>query len=379
MLYKKKLTALLCACVLVMCTTACTKENSSSAVTQTTTTSADSKPSAGKVELKSYEFPEFLSDLKSPDMLANPVFSSFDVNSYVSEIEEQPFEDYECSALIGDTLYVYKSDRFAGLLNKNGEVVLEADTYASITAGTEGFLVLSRDKELNSPDDHAYFDEAGNVVLADKYEFSADNIYIKEKSVTVPADSASAESTVKTVYEFILPDGSAVSDGSSLGEFDSIEPVNIGDVDTTKVFSAYYKAVKDGSHYFVCFDKYYNFTVFNGAYGYIRLKVGEDYGECYILDGKDYTELNRMLESFGDSGSTKAPVSDQDMDFIQIELGYNSTDRKQITISADGYCLTDFLTANEQPMNKYFSRLDKESFVSLVLWVDQVLSKEYVK
>lgn len=379
MLYKKKLTALLCVCALVTCTAACAKENTASSAAQTTTTAADSKPSAGKVELKSYRFPEFFNDIKSPDMLANPVFSSFDINSYVTEVEEQPFEDYECTALIGDTLYVYKSDRFAGLLNKNGDVVLAADTYASVTAGSAGFLVLSRDKELNSPDDHAYFDEAGNITMADKYEFSAESIYIREKEVIVPAGSGGANETSKTVYEFVLPDGSIVSDGSNLGQFDSIEPVDMGDIDTTKVFGAYYKAFKDGFNYFVCFDKYYNFTIFNGTYGYIRLKVGEDYGECYILDGKDYTELNRMLESFGDSGSEKAPGSDQSMDFIQIELGYNSADRRQVTISADGYCLTDFLTANEQPMNKYFSRLDKESFVSLVLWVDQVLAAEYEK
>lgn len=379
MLYKKKLTALICACALVMCTAACSKESTPSATVQTTTTAADSKPSAGKVELKSYEFPEFLGDIKSPDMLANPVFSSFDAKNYVTEPEKQPFEDYECTALIGDTLYVYKSDRFVGLLNKSGDVVLEADTYASITAGSDGFLVLSRDKELNSPDDHAYFDTAGNVTMSDKYEFNADSIFIREKQVTVPAGTGGASDTSKMVYEFVLPDGTAVSDDSGLGEFDSIEPVKIDDIDTTKVFSAYYKAVKDGAHYFVCFDKYYNFTIYNGAYGYIRLKVGEDYGECYILNGNDYTELNRMLESFGDSGSAKAPGSDQGMDFIQIELGYNSADRKQVTISADGYCLTDFLTANEQPMNKYFSRLDKESFVSLVQWVDQVLSLEYTE
>ena len=31
----------------------------------------------------------------------------------------------------------------------------------------------------------------------------------------------------------------------------------------------------------------------------------------------------------------------------------------------------------EKPVDKYFSYLDKEDFVDLVLWVDQVLSKEY--
>ena len=49
-----------------------------------------------------------------------------------------------------------------------------------------------------------------------------------------------------------------------------------------------------------------------------------------------------------------------------------------MTLSADGYCLTDHSPVGEQQVNKYFSLLDKESFVSLVQWVDQVLSEEYV-
>jgi hypothetical protein len=37
----------------------------------------------------------------------------------------------------------------------------------------------------------------------------------------------------------------------------------------------------------------------------------------------------------------------------------------------------DNLTHVNQPDNKFFACYDKDSFVSLVQWVDQVVSKEY--
>ena len=41
------------------------------------------------------------------------------------------------------------------------------------------------------------------------------------------------------------------------------------------------------------------------------------------------------------------------------------------------YSCKKFSADGEKPVDKYFSYLDKEDFVDLVLWVDQVLSQEY--
>ena len=145
-------------------------------------------------------------------------------------------------------------------------------------------------------------------------------------------------------------------------------------------YSAYYRAEKNGEFYYICFDRFYNYTIYNGAYGYVRLKVGEGYGECYILDYDDYTELTKLIESFGETSSVKSPSKDESLDYIQLETGYGTEDVVSMTISADGYCLTDHtVTGEQQTNNKFFSILDKESFVSLVKWVDQVLSTEYVR
>lgn len=376
MLETKKITALLCLTAMTLCITACEGGKTGGAKTQTTTSAVEEvKTSPGKVELKTYEFPEFLEDIKLPDMLANPVYSSFDRNAYVTEPEEQPFDGYECTSVIGSVLYVFKEGKYKGLLDLNGEVIIPADTYTEITAGSYGLLVLSRDKELNSPDDHARFDDTGRVTMDPDFSYSPDNIKISERTIEA-AEGTSDPAAEKKVFDIVLPNGKAAEDGAELGSWDSVEELDIGDVDTTKVFSGYYKATKDSSYYFICIDKYYNYTIFNGAYGFVRLKVGSVYGECYILDSSHYSELNKIIKSFGQSGSVKSPSKDPALDFIQIELGTDK-DKTVITVSADGYCLTDSAAHGDQPMNKYFSRLDKESFVSLVLWVDQVLSEEY--
>ena len=60
-------------------------------------------------------------------------------------------------------------------------------------------------------------------------------------------------------------------------------------------------------------------------------------------------------------------------------MGLNEKNKQVITISSDGYCFTDNTAVSDSAVdNKYFSYLDKESFVSIVLWIEQVLSKEYV-
>lgn len=371
------ITIALCCAAGTLSLSACTVGESSSSGGKVTTSAAETENKPEKVEIKSYEFPEFLNDIKQPDMLANPVYSSFKTSDHVKEVEEQPFDDYTCTAVIDDVLYVYQSGKYKGLLSLSGNEIIEADTYAEITAVSDGLLVLSRNKELNAPDEYAYFNENGTVTMADDFSYDSANVIINEKISYDNEGASDGKNTEKKTSEIILPGGRKITDGGDLGEWDSVEEVKIDSVDTTKVFSGYYKAVKDNDYYFICLDRYYNYTIYNGAYAFVRLKVGSVYGECYILSGGDYRELTKMIKSFGSSNAVKTPSKDPALDFIQIEFGYNGDDKKIITISADGFCFTDNTAAKDQTVNKYFTKLDKESFVSLVQWVDQVLSKEY--
>ena len=367
------------ALVLAVSAAGCAEDSKKGSDSAVTTTAREAKAAPGKVELKKYEFPEFLGSIKVPDMLSNAVYVSFDAGSYSQPVEEQPFEGYECTQLINDTLYVFKQGKFSGLLDMSGKVVLEADTYAEIEPCSQGMLTLSRNKELNSPDDYAYFDESGNITPAENYAYSSEDIVTEVQSVLTEGDGDS-EAVYKDIYDLKLPGGSYVTDGAGLGGWDSVEEISAESIVTSKVFSGYYRAVKDSSYYFICIDRFYNYTVYNGAYGFVRLKVGDVYGECYILDSSDYNELDQMIKSFGSSGTAQTPSSDTGLDFIQIETGLSTGEKTVITVSADGYCFTDAVsTSGDQPVNKYFSKLDKESFISLVQWVDQVLSKEYAQ
>ncbi|MBR1864725.1 MAG: hypothetical protein IJ806_11635 [Ruminococcus sp.] len=370
------LSLLCCASLTVSWLTGCSEEikTNSSSVPGTTLSSGSAKPAPEKVELKSYEFPEFLNTIKSPDMLSNPVLISFDANAAVSGVTSQPFEDLECVQLVEDAVYIFAKDGFKGVCDLNGKVLLEADTYTDIKPCSNGMLMLSRNKELNSPDDYAYFNEFGSFTMIDRYRFVPDDIVIDAVPAAEETEDTEEE---RMIYDLILPGNVTAGSGTEFSGWDRLEPMPVEELDTVRAYSAYYRAQKDGSFYIIGVDKYYNYTVYNGTYGMVKLRVGNDYGVCYILDYNDYTELDKMLQSFGDSNEVKAPSKDENLDFIQIEMGTAPGTTTTVTVSADGFCLTDRSAVGDNPSCKFFSMLDKESFVSLVQWVDQVLSKEY--
>ena len=381
-----KLTALLLSCLMVLPFFGCSQSTGSDSSENSTSSAKEPKAVPDKVELKNYKFPEFLEDIKQPDVLSSPVYVSFAAADLISEVTEQPFEGYYCTEKVGSSLYIFEEGKFKGLLDMNGGVVIEADTYTSISPCSSDILVLSRDKELNAPDDYISFTGMGTVTRIEPPEFKAELITVTDENVFDPAVLDDPEA-YSTVHDLVLQgQADKVGEGTIYCNWESIEPVTAQSINTSRPYSAYYIARKNGEFYYICFDRFYNYTVYNGAYGYVywngyvRLKVGEGYGECYILDSTDYSELSKLLESFGETSASKTPSKDEALDYIQLETGYGTDDVVTMTISADGYCLTDHSGSGEQLVNnKYFSILDKESFVSLVKWVDQVLAKEYVR
>lgn len=373
-----KISALLIAGALMLPLVGCTDKTGNSSGADTASSNKEPKAVADKVELKDYKFPEFLKDIKQPDSLSSPVYVSFALSEYVSEVIEQPFKGYECSEMIGNSLYVYSKGKFKGLLGTNGKVLLKADIYTEITLCRPGTLMLSKDKELNTPDEYLSFDEFGNLSKIDPPEFKADSISIEEEKRIKPA-SGDEDGGYYKVYNLALDESQTIGEGTSYLDWDKIESVSAQAINTSRPFNAYYRVQKGEEIYYICFDRFYNYTIYNGAYGFIRMKVGEGYGGCYILDHEDYSELNKLVESFGESGSMKSPSKDTGLDYVQIETGYGTDDLVSMTVSADGYCFIDHSGSGEQQAKKYFTILDKESFVSLVQWVDQVLSEEYEK
>ena len=373
-----KATALVTAAALVFAMCGCSGKTGSEDGVNTTVSTKEPKAVPDKVELKNYKFPEFLNDIKQADVLSSPVYVSFAAGDYITDITEQPFEGYDCSQMIGNSIYVFNVGKFKGLLDTSGKVLVEADTYTSVSLCRAGVLVMSRDKELNAPDEYMSFNGLGIVTPIEPPAFKQENISIEQDMRYRQPSDEESENYYK-VSNIVLNDGSIVGEGTSYCDWEKVEAVSAQSLNTSRPYNAFYRAEKNGEYYYICFDRLYNYTIYNGAYGYVRLKVGEGYGECYILDHDDYSELVKLIDSFGETSSVKSPSKDEGLDFIQIESGYGTGDIVTMTISADGYCLTDHAVSGDQQVHKYFSILDKESFVSLVKWVDQVLSSEYVR
>ncbi len=357
---RKVLLCLACATVTAVFA-GCEKETDKSSSSQSEAHKPSSGTSASTVEIKDYTFPEFLSAIETPDMLSNQVYSSFEEKDYVTSAQRQDFDGYECDMCFGDSYYTFKKDGFTGLLAVDGTVIIEADTYSSVELVSQNIVKLDY-SDTQQPSDYMRLSGNSGTLL------SADSLLDNRIEFAETTDSE----TGKLCYQLKI-DGREAYDTL----WDSVEQVENESVVTSLEFNRAYKASSQGSSYFVVFDDYGNFKIFEGAYALIKLKIGNVYGECYVLSGDDYSELNKMITSFGDESYTSVPNKDETLDFIQIVFGLSTSDQVEVTISSDGYCLTDSITHNDQPVNKYFSVLSKETFVDLVNWVNDTLSAEY--
>ncbi|MBQ2582007.1 MAG: hypothetical protein II574_10315 [Ruminococcus sp.] len=368
-----KLAACMTAAAICVALSGCEKKKDTDDSSDTSSVVvSDSSASPSKVELKSYAFPDFLNTLEEPDLLSREVYQSFNKAAAEVAVQSQPFTEHSCISKISDKIYTYSEGGHVGVLNMSGTVVLKADRYTKITSISNDMLVCSyMQKEKEVADYYRIFDN-GSVVKTERKSFNADLIMINE---LVDTDQATGEEFKKFAIQFA--EGKNVEDPSGNYLWDSAEKCDPQKINTGKTYRAYYKVSNNGASYYICFDSYYNYVIYEASYARVRLKIGNVSGECYVQSFEDYTELNKMVKSFGKAPSTTMPDGNESLDYIQITFGLNSPDQQEMTVSSDGWCLVDNITHNNQPDNKYFACYDKDSFVSLVLWVDEVLSKEY--
>ena len=223
---RKQCAALALALTLTISMFGCEKDKEttqSSAVSQIKT-SDSAQPS--NVKVKEYKFPEFLNKIKSLDELSRKLYTSFDSTQYVAEVEEQPFEEYKCEKLLADLFFTYRDGRAVGLLDKSGNVVLEADEYTEITVVSNGILQLSYDKERNAPMQYMKYDSDGNLSDYKHKKFSADSLYTYE--------SQADDSSTDTVYSLMIPDGKNVVSSDGSDKWDSVEKISADSIDTNK-------------------------------------------------------------------------------------------------------------------------------------------------
>jgi hypothetical protein len=322
--------------------------------TQTVTTQAGSD-----IQLKSYEFPEFLSEIGKADLLSNPVYLSFDSAQIVVEPETQPFDGYQCTACIADSYYVFKEGDSYGLMNSYGTVLLEPDGIEKISAVAENLIRVR------------YSD--GTTGYFTTEEDSVSHVFVEDfDSTRVGFANSTSEDGSSQVYTLQL-DGEDIYDTA----WSSFEEVDIRTLDTEADCEAIYKTTLGSAVYYIAFDKFYNFTVYEAAYGFVSLKIGGEYGECYIFGSDDYAELKTLISSFGSESDVSAPSKDEGCDYIQITLGLSGDNARVLTVSSDGYSLMDNVSGSSD--NKYFTVMSEETFSDLVRWVDSTLKAEYVE
>lgn len=348
------------------------KEKTESSSESAPSTSSDQSTVPSKVELKEYSFPRFITMLEDPDLLSREVYQSFDKKKEEVPVEKQDFPDKNCISKIFEKIYTYSEDGYIGVLDLEGKELIKADKYTKIKPVSSDTIMCSYTEKQKEAADYYRIYENSIISKTDKKSFSADLITI---SVYVDTDQATGEEFKK--YFLQTEPGKNVEDPSGNYLWDSAEKCDPQKIKTEKTYRAYFKVSKSGASYYICFDEFYNYVIYEAYYARIRLKIGNVSGECYVQSFDDYTELNRMVKSFGKTTAATTPDANETLDYVQITFGLNSPDQQEMTISSDGWCLIDNVTHNNQPDNKYFACYDKDSFVSLVLWVDEVLSKEY--
>ncbi|MBR1723788.1 MAG: hypothetical protein IJ723_02035, partial [Ruminococcus sp.] len=155
-------------------------------------------------------------------------------------------------------------------------------------------------------------------------------------------------------------------------EWVSFERLDPGSLDTQKSCEAVYKASAGSASYYITFDKFYNLTIYECEYGFVRMQLRGKQAECYLLDQEHYKDLRTLIGSFGNESRSAKVSAEAENDYIQVTLGTADDDKETVTISPDGFCFTE--TADG---GKYFGVMDPETFTDLVSWIDGTLSTEY--
>lgn len=304
-----------------------------------------------------YSYPAFLDNIDNTDTLSNVNYRSFD-ESLVSEVKSQPFEGYECLTSYPG-LYIYKQDNFVGILDSDGNVLVPADTFAraEIVSPT---LVKMYLYDFN--DDEFVFADISNKaepVINDSFTFKSSNIKAAERK----------QEDSDRVLIYLEANGNAVGQSG----FDSVSQKDISELPEGISCKKAYTVTKDGAYYYITFDKYYNYTIYEGTYSKIDLNIAGKPGSCYIMSYEDNLEAKTLIDSFAKEDDDGIDTSGDD--YISFDFGLYGEDNYLVTLYSSGKLISQGIRGGSQ----FFlsAKVDKRCFNDLVRWVDEVVSLEY--
>ena len=342
----------------------CNKKNTDNS----SSTSQSAKISTGQnsdkqVSIKNYTFPEFLKNEKSREIPVNSVYESFNKTEFVKKCKGNEFDNYQTVNCFGGSYYSYSDGGYMGLLNSGGEILFSAESYTNIDAVANSVLEFSDNEEHKA---YVLLTPDGSASVTYNEIFNGDNAQI----ITAGENGSKFKIMFSGGYFVTYQDSEM---------WDTAEEIETDKLNTKKEFSKCFKVSRKDKKYYVCFDNFGNYSIYNTEYAHISLKVGNDSGECYVQNPDDYKQLNSLMENFGQLDFTTVPKKDENSDYIQITFGLDGKDKKNVTVSPTGLCFTEKKNADGKGISRYFSCIDKECFASLVEWVEKVIPKEYAE
>ncbi len=359
---RKLLAMSLCLSVVLATFTACdSKDSSGSSSTTTTTSSVDGIEPVVEPEYD-YSFPEFLEDKDSISLFSNLIYTSFDSRTASVAVTEQPFENATCEqAFLENSYYSYVSGNKKGLLDAEGNVVLAANYTEIAIIRPDAFLLTNEQGE----EKYAYISENGILTS----EQDGKNGWFTSPEPLKINQATDSETNIVSYY-LEAANGKVVYDKY----WDYIEPTLL-DTAASASFSAY---IGD-AYYFIIFDKYYNYKIYEGSYATVEVYAKGQYGSCFVLSIDDFNEISSMIDSFGISPDKRVSPTSPQTDYVKFTFGNTASNKKLVTISADGFVYTESMNPEDGTSYKYFSLVDKICFVDIMDWISDELSHEYVR
>lgn len=316
----------------------------------------------------SYSFPEFLSEKENISMFSRLLYQNFDYEKTNTVLDENEKTNggYVCDMNFANgKLKRFKyTDKF-GIIDDEDNIKLHGN-YTSITQLRPDLFELC----VGNKKSYATIDDDNNFQIIDDDSFSW--VFKKNGLKISPVTSDTVETGVDVAdgvkYVLKTSDGKTVYDKS----FDIITELSKDnyDIDCEYIYSAY----SGDNYYFLVFDKYYNYAVYEGTYGNIDVQIDEDKGSCYILNFDHYLQILSLTSCFDYTDNTEASKSDN---YVFIDFSVSKNNQSKFLICDNGYCeITNPSEETGESIVKKYT-VSKECFADVVDWINLNLSEDY--
>lgn len=313
-----------------------------------------------------YEFPAFLQD----DSVRNPYgsisFRSFSLENAMTDADGKTIGEYSCiGSYQNGTYYSISGNNGFGLISADGRLLIPAeyesiqqvrpDTFQLETGGVETFAVVEETVVTQyTAADKPWFLQYDDIRPETFTDTETGN---HRMMLTLPDDSSAGDTTWKQITE--------------------IRAEEIGEN-----FVRAYRVSNSEEYYIIAFDRYCNYTMFDGCYASLTVTVGDETESCYVLGYTDYRAMNALLTGFTASAVTSEPEekdSENSTDMIVIQiLDSENPDvmKRTVTLTPDGKVVSAVLNSRNQTETE-IRYGGKEVFPDFIRWMNTTVQTEY--